>query len=270
MRRFAFAAALLAVASSSHAQNKKDAAAPAPIEWVRIEGGTFYMGTNQGPASSGPARKVTVRTFEISKSEVTVAQFAACARLGECHAMVNDRWRCNSIDPERVNHPINCVDWKNAKRYANFVHARLPTEAEWEFAARSRGKDIAYPWGGEPPTCERAVMNDPDAAPHYGCGALVTSPVCSKRAGNTDQGLCDMAGNVSEWVADRYHANYNGAPPDSSSWEFNATEYPVIRGAAFTHDDESGRLKTTSRHYQFDAPLYTVGFRVARDVPAGR
>lgn len=240
---------------------------PRPIEWVRIEGGAFVMGSNAGPATSRPAHRVAVKTFEISKTEITVAQFAECVKVGECYSTINDFDRCNYGNAQRTTHPINCVDWANAKKFAKFAHARLPTEAEWEFAARSRGKDFAYPWGSEEPTCERAVMEEthgPDT--FYGCGARLTSPVCSKPRGNTEQGLCDMSGNVSEWVADRFHASYDNAPSDSSAWQIGASDYPVIRGASFTHNKESGRLKTTARHYQVDAPLFNVGFRVARDV----
>ena len=122
-----------------------------------------------------------------------------------------------------------CVDWDQAKAYAEWVGGRLPSEAEWEYAARSAGKSRKYPWGNEAPSCERTVMN----LGGWGCGRDATWPVCSKTAGNTEQGLCDMAGNVWEWTQDWYHDSYNGAPTDGSAWESPTGSHRVNRGGSW-------------------------------------
>jgi formylglycine-generating enzyme required for sulfatase activity len=90
---------------------------------------------------------------------------------------------------------------------------RLPTEAEWEYASRSGGLERKYAWGDEKATCARAVIDDGG----NGCGRDSTWPACSKTAGNTAQGLCDMIGNVMEWVQDCYHGDSYRAPADGSA-----------------------------------------------------
>jgi formylglycine-generating enzyme required for sulfatase activity len=114
--------------------------------------------------------------------------------------------------PGYEGHPMNWITWDDASRFCTWAGGRLPSEAEWEYAARGGGQRTTYPWDNEPATCEYAVMDDGEV----GCGSGETSPVCSKIAGNTTQGLCDMAGNVMEWVQDKIHADYAGAPSDGS------------------------------------------------------
>ena len=111
---------------------------------------------------------------------------------------------------------MNCLDWQQAVDFCAWAGGRLPSEAEWEYAARSGGPSSSYkyPWGNDAATCTYAVMDDGG----YGCGTGRTWSVCSKPAGNTSQGLCDMSGNVWEWVEDWYHGDYTGAPTDGSAW----------------------------------------------------
>ena len=232
------------------------------IEWVRIPGGSFNMGSEDGDSDEMPVHIVMVPTFEMGKTQVTVDQYRACVDAGACTAPSTSEW-CNWGQSDRGKHPINCVDWNQAQAFATWAGGRLPSEAEWEYAARSGGGDCKYPWGDEDATCERAVMNDGSG---YGCGRDSTWPVCSKLKGNTTHGLCDMAGNVWEWVQDWYHDSYNGAPTDGLAWESPTGSYRVRRGGSWNYDGAWG----VRAAYRIDAGPRNrddyLGFRLARSV----
>jgi formylglycine-generating enzyme required for sulfatase activity len=210
-----------------------------------------------------PLHTVTVPTFELTATEVTVAQYQVCVNDGGACTAPATGTTCNWNDPGYEDHPVNCVDWNQARDFCAWAGGRLPTEAEWEYAARSTGpsSSFTYPWGNSTATCSYAVMNDGSGS---GCGTGRTWSVCSKPAGNTGQGLCDMAGNVWEWVEDDYHSDYTGAPTDGSAWvDGPRGSYRVVRGGSFGHD--AGFLRAADRHY-FD-PSYTLehlGFRCTR------
>ena len=232
------------------------------IKWVRIAGGTFLMGSDDGGSDEKPVHSVTVPTFKMTKTEVTVDQYRACVDEGDCTAP-NSGYDCNWDKPDRGSHPINCVDWDQAQAFATWAGGRLPSEAEWEYAARSGGQDWKYPWGDEGATCARAVMADDMGA---GCGRDSTWPVCSKPSGNTTDGLCDMAGNVWEWVQDGHHHNYDGAPTDGSAWEPPTASARVSRGGSWAY--YAGNLRAAKRDF-FGSNMRTsgLGFRLARSVP---
>jgi formylglycine-generating enzyme required for sulfatase activity len=230
--------------------------------WVRIPGGSFNMGSEDGDSDEMPVHIVMVPTFEMGKTQVTVDQYRACVDAGACTAPSTSEW-CNWGQSDRGKHPINCVDWDQAQAFASWAGARLPSEAEWEYAARSGGRDWKYPWGDEDATCERAVMNDGSG---YGCGRDSTWPVCSKLKGNTTHGLCDMAGNVWEWVQDWYHDSYNGAPTDGLAWESPTGSSRVFRGGSWSSN--AGRVRAASRSGDCDprSRFDNLGFRLARSV----
>ncbi|MBI5210412.1 MAG: SUMF1/EgtB/PvdO family nonheme iron enzyme [Elusimicrobia bacterium] len=194
----------------------------AGIQWVRIPGGTFMMGTDE--FGKTPRHSVKVKSFQLAKTEVTNKQYKACVEAGACTSQGSPCESYSSADDQ----PVVYVDWNQAKAFAAWVGGRLPSEAEWEYAARSAGKDWKYPWGDEQATCARAVMDDGGR----GCGRNSTWPVCSKTAGNTEQGLCDMVGNVWEWTQDWYHHSYNGAPSDGSARESPTGSARVTRSGA--------------------------------------
>jgi len=245
------------------------------IEWVRIEGGSFNMGSDDDDSWDGeqPVHRVTVPTFEMSKTAVTFKQYQACVSAGDCTAAHVDDGMCrvltgSGVEPGTLpssfqgdDQPVVCVDWDQAQAFARWVGGRLPSEAEWEYAARSGGRDWKYPWGNEEATCERAVMCDGSGP---GCGRNSTWPVCSKPNGNTTHGLCDMAGNVWEWVQDWYHNSYDGAPTDGSAWESPPDSYRVGRGGYWLLN--AWCVRAANR--DFIDPLSRnnhLGFRVARD-----
>ena len=142
---------------------------------------------------------VSLGAFEISKTEVTVAQYRACVDAGACTKPETGsyfNWGVSGRD----HHPINGVDWKQATTFARWAGGRLPTGDEWTYAATSGGKSWDYPWGDETATCSRAVMDGRVRGGREGCGQDRTWPVCSKPAGNSTHGVCDLAGNVWEWT----------------------------------------------------------------------
>ncbi|NNN06846.1 MAG: formylglycine-generating enzyme family protein, partial [Elusimicrobia bacterium] len=203
----------------------RSATEKAGIQWVRIPGGTFSMGASD--QSNAQPHQVTVKSFQMAKTLVTNRQYKACVAAGACTA-ADDQGPAFDGDDQ----PVVGVDWNQAKAFSKWVGGRLPSEAEWEYAARSAGKDWKYPWGDETATCDNAVI--------AGCGYNATSPVCSKPKGNTKQGLCDMAGNVWEWVEDKYHDSYKGAPTDGSAWE-DAGSFRVVRGGSWLFDAARAR-----------------------------
>ncbi len=219
------------------------------------------MGSNSINAAR-PVHSVTIPDFEMMRIEVTVAQYQACVDDGMCSEPKGSGSYFNWGVEGREDHPVNHVTWYQSKEYCAWAGGRLPTEAEWEYAARSKGQDIKYPWGDETATCDYAVMSGVNG---MGCGRYSTWPVCSKTAGNTDQGLCDMAGNVWEWVEDDWHYGYTGAPDDGSAWvDEPRASHRASRGGAFSNPSPS-HLWAAERSY--DEPIRkggNKGFRCAR------
>lgn len=142
--------------------------------------------------------RCTPAGLEFTKSEVTLTQYRVCVEAGQCGApkTKSDDKSCNWGYADRDSHPLNCVDWHQAKAYCEWVGGRLPTDGEWRNEASNYGSR-GYPWGQEEVSCERAVWNEGDS----GCGRGSTWPVCSKPLGNSANGLCDMTGNVWEWIS---------------------------------------------------------------------
>jgi formylglycine-generating enzyme required for sulfatase activity len=257
-------------ASESVAKHARATAGKAGIQWVRIPGGTFTMGSSDVGSDAQP-HQVTVKSFQMAKTLVTFGQYKKCVGEGDCTAAhVSDgscyvwngsKWEQGTLPAsfQGDDQPVVCVDWEQAQAFAKWAGGRLPSEAEWEFAARSGGKEQKYPWGDEEATCERAVI----AAGGNGCGRNATWPVCSKPAGNTKQGLCDMAGNAWEWLQDWYHDPYNGAPTDGSAWESPAGSLRVLRGGSW--DYFAGYARSADRGGSGPGDLVNVyGFRPAR------
>ncbi len=205
-----------------------------------------------------PAHEVDVASFALSKFEVTRGQFAAFVAataydiVGGC-LYEPGSWRDQSWQSD--DHPVVCVNWDDTQAYVQWLSEetgyryRLPTESEWEYAARAGTKTRFY-WGYRAPDlCKYAN------AGHCDDGWKRTAPVGSFMANGF--GLYDMAGNVNEWVEDCWHENYDGAPRDGSAW--------TRGGDCGRHVARGGSWSGLSRHYRSaDRDPYDVGFRFIR------
>ncbi len=254
---------------------------------VPIPGGTFWMGDQE---LAKPVHKVTLSPFCIDKTEVTVAAFRACVQAGDCPPpSATVEWK--DIKPEDKTkwsqfctwgktgldrHPINCVDWKQASAYCEWTGGRLPTEAEWEYAAR--GNDgRSYPWGNEPPDAKRLNACGSECAsmakkrfdaiwtPMYtgDDGWPATAPVGSYPKGASPFGVLDMAGNVWEWTADNF-ADYSEEAVTNPQRSRPDALPRVYRGGgwrrsepALVHAPFRGRIVPGYRNFD-------LGFRCAR------
>jgi formylglycine-generating enzyme required for sulfatase activity len=262
------------VASDSSAGGDDGPANLAGLDWVRVPGGRFQMGSAPGEEDSlgdeRPQHPVTVADFELARTETTWAEYARCVAAGACSPA---RKSCLSARFEQSQaQPAVCLDWTQARAFCAWAGGRLPSEAEWEYAARSGEQGWRYPWGDTPaPTCERAVMDDGRTkgsakGTTSGCGEDRAWDVCSKRAGNSAHGLCDLAGNVWEWVEDDWHDSYAaaGRPDDGTAWvDSPRGSRRVYRGGSFWNAAANRRAANRSR----DEPGLAgdgLGFRCAR------
>ena len=236
-----------------------------PPGMILIPAGEFEMGSNTHSIDELPARQVNVDGFYIDIDEVTVADYGECVDAGDCNAP-GFGGACNWAVPGREDHPLNCVSWTDANSYCSFFAGipfpkRLPTEAEWEKAARSDDARL-YPWGEEPPpSCTHVSM---DEGAGGGCGAGSSIPVGSKPLGDSPYGVHDMSGGVWDWTADWY-APYDVAETD------NPTGPPtgmlkVMRGGGWVTSDPDW-FRTSARIGQRTTNVnINVGFRCAQDL----
>jgi formylglycine-generating enzyme required for sulfatase activity len=228
---------------------------------VWIEPQSFQMGAGPGDASAGdnelPAHRVTVDGFWIDRTEVTNDEYRGCVDAGGC----TPPRRSEFFDsPNLGSHPVIAVDWFQAREYAAWAGKRLPTEAEWELAARA-GSTTPYPWGSswEPGRANGMGVHRSDI---WGG----TAPVASFEA--SPWGTYDLVGNASEWVEDVYIENFYGSPRDGSP-RYRETGLAnerrrVVRGGGY--DDPPQRQRTSERKgRQPGNHNRSVGFRCVAD-----
>jgi len=232
---------------------------------AQVPAGEFWMGCNdavdnQCLGDEKPYHKVYLDTFYLDKYDVTVEQYASCAQAGKCSSALTGE-SCDGGRLGRGNNPINCVDWYQAKAYCEWVGKRLPSEAEWEKAAR--GTDgRKYPWGNREAGCDYAIMwmiGEDEA----GCGRRSSWPVGSRPLGASPYGAMDMAGNVWNWVVDWYDEGYYKKSPDRNPTGPASGAARVLRGGSWHY--YQSYLRSSARYgYAPFVRSSGVGFRCAR------
>jgi len=268
---------------------------PSCPEMLTIRSGSFDMGSPGSEAGrakdEGPVHRVKVATFALGKTEITRGQFAAFVKKthystgDKCWTLKDGNYEERSGNwrelgyPQDDKHPVACINWNDAKAYAKWLSRktgkkyRLPTEAEWEYAARGNTGTARY-WGSNPDeACGYANGADKTAQAQihgatswsvHNCtdGFAYTARVGSFKA--NAYGLNDMLGNVWEWTEDDYHDSYNGAPTDGSAWQGNGAKR-VLRGGSW--NDAPRNVRAAIRYSSKPALRFnSFGFRVAKSL----
>ena len=228
---------------------------------VYVPAGDFLMGSpaGQGDEEEQPQHTVYLDAFWIDRTEVTNAQYNQCVASGVCTG--------GNAAPEWAKYPVTDISWNQAQAYCSWAESRLPTEAEWEKAARGTDGRM-YPWG-EGIDCNR-VRYDGE-----GCSGSVVLPVGSVPAGASPYGALDMAGNVAEWVTDWWDPNYykispRENPPGPERSGGLSVDVRVVRGSnpyAFEPNvvNSPDLLRTAWRYWYFpESGSPSIGFRCAQ------
>jgi formylglycine-generating enzyme required for sulfatase activity len=202
-----------------------------------IPAGRYTMGETK--------KDVTIAPFYLDVTEVSVSAYKACVSSGRCTAPNADDPKCNWENADRLRHPINCVDWAQASDYCAAFGKRLPTEEEWEWAARGGSKAWAYPWGSAPPA-DQVCWNGKGNTLGEGRRES-TCAVGTFLTGTNAWEVHDLSGNVWEWTASA----------------FEGTNKRVVRGGSW-HTLEADRLSTTYRfRREPEERDFLLGFRCA-------
>ena len=220
-----------------------------PSGMVFVPGGKFTMGRDDGDEYERPAHEVTVKPFFIDTYEVTNADFAKCVIAQQCTAPPG--WSGRSPPPASAKRPVTGVRWSEANDYARFVGKRLPTEEEWEFAARGTDGRI-YPWGN---SWQRSLAN--------ANGARQEIADVGSFSGTSAFGAFDMVGNAWEWTASELRAYPGGRLPAN----LPAGDLKVIRGGSYESTKEFATATYRTGWPTRGARTYSqTGFRCAKDI----
>ena len=238
-------------------------AAGAPLDMVYVSSGYSMMGTEYGDFSAQtntkPYHLVYLDAFYIDVKEVTNADYAMCVAAGACKApeSVASKTREDYYsNPGFASFPVVNVTWQDAVDYCSFVEKRLPTEAEWERAARGIADNRRYPWGnGSPKNYNMNITQVPGD----------TERVSIYTEGFSPYGAADMLGNVSEWVSDWYQEDwYQSKESENPQGPASGTE-KTIRGSSF--ESELATIHTAMRSgMNPEESDYAVGFRCAKSI----
>lgn len=251
----ATAAAATAPATAARGGELRDC--PTCPVLIALSPGGFTMGSSTSDPAERPPHHVNIgQPFAIGKYEVTVEQWNACADASACP-------KIGTNGSEAKNAPIRDVSWDDAQQYVAWLSKstgksyRLPTEAEWEFAARG-GTSSAYWWGDQ---MKKGNANCKDCGDPWSQEA----PASVGSFAANPYGLHDMNGSVWEWVGDCWHSSYKGAPADGRAWDENGCTARVIRGGSW-REGAPYMVSSTRFKYSTSVRQSQNGFRVARDM----
>jgi formylglycine-generating enzyme required for sulfatase activity len=255
------APAVAATAPAKTAAGNEIKDCPSCPALIPITPGNFSMGSNNDdPAEKPPHRVSIAHAYAIGKTAVTVEQWNACVDAGACTRIAPD---AESNTPPPANSPMRNVSWDDAQVYVKWLSKtggkpyRLPTEAEWEYAARGGTQDT-YWWGNQ---FKKGMGDCKDCGDPY--SATMPTPVASFAA--NPYGLYDMNGGVWEWVADCWHSSYKGAPADGRAWDDPSCSVRVIRGGSWR--EGSAYMQSATRFkYSSSVRQSQNGFRVLREM----
>lgn len=231
---------------------------------VWVPPGTFRMGSDSGDSDEKPVHEVRfAQGFFFGKYETTWGQYRVFFLTTGRAEPERPRFKVN------YRHPVVNVSWEDAVAYCQWAGLRLPSEAEWEYAARGTD-ERTYPWGNQEPdasSCNLADQSCPDDLlpwkANYTDGHGYTAPVGSYPAGASPFGALDLAGNVWEWVQDNYQDSYSGAPSDGRAREVSGSSFRVGRGGSWFNGAGECRAAVRAGYDPGDRD-YGLGFRPAR------
>jgi formylglycine-generating enzyme required for sulfatase activity len=228
-----------------------------PEGMVVIPAGEFLMGAEDGPQDARPLHRVHLSSYWFDTYEVTNAWYRQCVDGGGC---MPPKDRLTFEDPQRAQHPVTNITWNQARSFCQWQGKRLPTEAEWEKAAR--GTDgRRYPWGNDGEVVKRYVRNGDLKA-----GANGIEPVGRQAATVSPYGVLDLVGSVSEWVKDWYAEDFYQASSPRNPQGPPRGSFRVLRGGEW--NDNSPNLQASYRGWD-DVTYWgpTLGVRCAKDAP---
>ena len=233
-------------------------------ELLFVAGGSFQFTFTVGKSSVRSQKTVTIPSFWLDRTEVTVAAYGKCLAEGVCEDAANERPDCNAGNPKRGSNPVNCVNWEMASGFCRWAGKTLPSEEQWEYAATAGSEQRLYPWGKTPPgklICWKRWSSPSPGFPEGGCNSddgcedTGSCAVGTYKLDTSRDGILDLGGNVTEWTSTVFTTKFG--------------KMVAARGGSWQDGISPDDAKSLARH-EVQASRYEranpqVGFRCALD-----